>query len=185
MQKIREPDDLRPSEAMGTADRQEKEARATPNGGAEAPEIVLPVGPAESWAVRDFRGKPVVLIFYPADWEPVSTDQLTRYNEIVPQIHALGAELVGISVDSVWCHQAFAKALQLGFRLLSDACPRGAAARAYGVYRSRQATSERALFVIDKRGVIRWRYVAPPEINPGVDGILTALEALVGGKQPT
>jgi hypothetical protein len=124
LQKIREPDDLRSSKAMATADRQKKEARATPNGGAEAPEIVLPVGPAESWALRDFRGKPVVLIFYPADWEPVSTDQLTRYNEIVPQIHALGAELVGISVDSMWCHQAFAKALRLGFRLLSDACPR-------------------------------------------------------------
>ena len=163
--------------------RQDSMAQATPGKGAEAPEIVLPAGPARTWALRDSRGKAVVLVFYPGDWEPVSTDQLKHYNEIVPQILELKAELVGISVDGIWCHQAFAKALGLRFRLLSDAYPRGAAARAYGVYRSRDGTCERALVVIDPKGIIRWRYVAPREISPGIDGMLTALEALARGTE--
>lgn len=165
---------------MIQADRGDQMARATPGTGAVAPEIVLPAAPARTWALRDSRGKAVVLVFYPADWEPVSTDQLQHYNEIVPQILDLNAELVGISVDGVWCHQAFARSLQLGFALLSDAHPRGGAARAYGVYRPREGTSDRALVVIDPTGIIHWRYVAPREVNPGVDGLLTALEALAG-----
>jgi peroxiredoxin len=158
-------------------------AGATPDNGALAPDIVLAAGPARSWALRDFRGRCVALVFYPADWEPVSTDQLKHYNEIIPQIRALDAELVGISVDGVWCHQAFARDLRLRFPLLSDACPRGATARAYGVYRSRDGTSARALVVVDPTGVIRWRYVAIPEVNPGVDGLLTALETLAEGTE--
>jgi peroxiredoxin len=120
----------------------------------------------------------VVLVFYPGDWEPVSTDQLQSYNDALPEIHRLGAELVGVSVDSVWCHEAFARDLRLGFKLLSDFHPRGRAARAYGVYRTRQGTSARALFVIDAMGIMRWHYLAPFEVNPGVDGILTTLENL-------
>ena len=154
--------------------------QARPDTGAPAPEIVLPAGPAHRWALRDFRGKPLVLAFYPADWEPVSADQLAHYNEIVPQLRAFDAELVGISVDGVWCHQSFARALGLRFCLLSDARPRGAAARVYGVYRSREGVCERALVVIDQNGIIRWRCVVPQEINPGIDGMLTALEKLCG-----
>jgi peroxiredoxin len=160
--------------------RQDSMAQATPGKGAEAPEIVLPAGPARTWALRDSRGKAVVLVFYPGDWEPVSTDQLKHYNEIVPQILELKAELVGISVDGIWCHQAFARSLQLRFPLLSDAYPRGLAARGYGVYRAGEGTSARAVVVIDPRGIIHWRYVVPREVNPGVDGLLTALEALAG-----
>jgi peroxiredoxin len=104
---------------------------------------------------------------------------------VLPEVRALGAELVGVSVDSVWCHRAFASDLGLEFRLLSDFHPRGGAARAYGVYHPRQGTSRRALFVVDAAGVIRWHYLAPPEVNPGVDGILTALEALAQGKEAT
>lgn len=165
---------------MTQADRQNQVTGATSGKGAVAPEIVLPAGPAQTWALRDSRGKAVVLVFYPADWEPVSTDQLKHYNEVVPQILGLNAALVGISVDGIWCHRAFARNLQLRFPLLSDAYPRGAAARAYGVYRSREGASDRGLVVIDPRGIIYWRYVVPREVNPGVDGLLTALEALAG-----
>ncbi len=128
--------------------------------------------------MRGHGGKSVVLVFYPADWEPVSTDQLTRYNEVLTEIRALDAELVGISVDGIWSHEAFARNLRLQFPLLSDAHPRGAAARAYGVYRSREGASERAIVVIDRAGIIRWCNVAPPEVSPGVDGMLTALEQI-------
>jgi peroxiredoxin len=165
---------------MTQADREDHVKRAMPATGVVAPEIVLSAGPARTWALRDCRGGAVVLVFYPADWEPVSTDQLKHYNEIVPQIVGLHAALVGISVDGIWCHQAFARNLQLRFPLLSDAYPRGAAARAYGVYRSREGTSDRALVVIDPRGIVHWRYVVPREVNPGIDGLLTALEALAG-----
>jgi peroxiredoxin len=149
-----------------------------PDAGGTAPGVVLPAGPAHSWALRDFLGKAVALVFYPADWEPVSIDQLSYYNRLIAQIRGLNAELAGVSVDGVWCHRAFAKHLALRFPLLSDARPRGAAARLYGVYRSREGTSERALVVIDPAGVIRWRHVVPPEVNPGADGLLTALESL-------
>jgi peroxiredoxin len=124
------------------------------------------------------RGKPIVVVFYPADWEPVSTDQLRSYNDALAQVRTLGAELVGISVDGIWCHQAFARDLRLRFPLLADSHPHGATARAFGVYRRRDGMSARALFVIDGAGVICWTYLAHHEVNPGIDGMLTALEAL-------
>jgi len=86
---------------------------------------------------------------------------------------------------SAYGHRPFAHDLELEFRLLSDSHPRGGAARAYGVYRPRLGTSEWALFVVDVAGVIRWHYLAPPEVNLGVDRILTALEALAKGKEAT
>ena len=109
--------------------------------------------------MHNFRGQPVVLVFSPADWEPVSTAQLRRCNDVLPEIRSLGAELVGVSADSVWCHQPFMRDLGLEFRLLSDFHPQGGAARAYGVYRPRQGTSGRALFVVDAAGVIQWHYL--------------------------
>jgi peroxiredoxin len=163
---------------MMNANRTGPTTRPPLSHGAAAPEIVLPTGEGQTWASCDFRGKPIIVVFYPADWEPVSTDQLRSYNDALPQIRALNAELVGISVDGIWCHQAFAQDLGLRFPLLADSHPRGATARAYGVYRRRDGTSARALFVIDGDGVIRWRYLAHHEVNPGIDGMLTALEAL-------
>jgi peroxiredoxin len=181
--KVGERERLEIGDEMRTGNRKDRRAKAGADTGIPTPEIVLPAGPAHTWGLRDFRGRPVILVFYPADWEPVSSDQLAQYNDIVPQLRALDAELVGISVDAIWCHQAFAKMLRLRFLLLSDAYPRGAAARAYGVYRPRDGTSERALVVIDRTGIIRWRYVAPRDINPGIDGMLTVLEALAAAEE--
>ena len=114
--------------------------------------------------------------------EPVSTDQLGYYNDVLPQVRSLNAELIGVSVDSVWCHEAFTRAARLRFRLLSDT--RGAVARAYGVYTPREGRSARALFVIDTIGNISWGYVAPPNVNPGVDGMMTALERMMRHQRP-
>ncbi len=115
----------------------------------------------------------------------MSVDQLKSYRDTMPDLRGFGAELVGISVDGVWCHDAFRRGLGLDFPLLSDSQPRGRAARAYGVYRRRLGTSVRALFVVDSAGIIRWHYLAPPEVNPGVDGMLTALEGLESGHPST
>jgi len=124
------------------------------------------------------RGKPVVLAFYPADWSPVCGDQMALYNEVLPVFQELGAEMFGVSVDSRWCHGAFAENRRLRFRLLADFEPKGAVARRYGAYREQDGTSERALFVIDAAGVVRWSYLSPIGVNPGADGILAALESL-------
>jgi peroxiredoxin len=170
---------------MANFKRAGRKSQIRPPDDTEAPAIELPAGLGWTWALQHFRGQPVVLVFYPADWEPVSADQLRSYNEALPEVHGLGAELVGVSVDSVWCHRAFARDLRLSFNLLSDFRPRGGVARAYGVYRPRHGTSGRALFVIDALGLIRWRYLAPLEVNPGLDGILTALEDLASKKSST
>lgn len=146
--------------------------------GTPAPDFTLHATPDQSLSLRDMCGRPVILAFYPADWSPVCGDQVTLYNQILPEFQRHGAELVGISVDGIWCHLAFAKDRNLHFPLLSDFEPKGAVARAYGVYRQEEGTSERALFVIDDEGIIRWSYLSPIGINPGAEGILDALEKL-------
>ncbi len=146
--------------------------------GAPAPDFTLPSAPGQTVSLRDFRGRPVILAFYPADWSPVCGDQMALYNEILPEFKRYGAELLGVSVDGVWCHKAFAENRGLHFPLLADFEPKGAVARAYGVYRDGEGITERALFVIDGDGTIRWSYVSPIAVNPGADGILRALDEL-------
>jgi peroxiredoxin len=146
--------------------------------GTPAPEFELQATPDQKLSLADFRGKALILVFYPEDWSPVCSDQLALYQELLPEFRELGAELAAISVDGVWCHLAFAENRNLHFPLLADFEPKGDVARAYGVYRSSDGTSERALFVIDGGGVVQWSYVSPVGINPGADGILRALEDL-------
>jgi peroxiredoxin len=146
--------------------------------GEPAPDFTLNSTPDQKVSLGNFRGSPVVLVFYPADWSPVCGDQMTIYNEIKDEFDAHGAQLLGISVDGPWCHLAFARDRKLRFPLLSDFEPKGAVARRYGVYRDGDGFSERAIFVIDPQGKVAWRYVAPIGINPGANGILEALERM-------
>jgi peroxiredoxin len=146
--------------------------------GTRAPDFTLAAGPDRKLSLSQLRGRPVVLAFYPADWSPVCGDQMALYNEILPEFQKHGAELLGISVDGVWCHAAFAKDRKLRFSLLADFEPKGAVARKFGVYRDGDGITERALFVIDKNGGIAWSYLSPIAVNPGADGILQALEGL-------
>jgi peroxiredoxin len=146
--------------------------------GSAAPEFTLPATPDQSVSLSEFRGRPVILAFYPEDWSPVCSDQLALYQELLPEFGRFDAELLGISVDGVWSHLAFAKDRNLHFPLLSDFEPKGEVSRAYDAYRSSDGTSERALFVIDSDGVVHWSYVSPVGINPGADGILRALEEM-------
>jgi peroxiredoxin len=153
--------------------------RATPlPAGTEAPEFKLPSTPDQTVSLAEFRGQPVILAFYPEDWSPVCSDQMALYQELLPEFRKFDAELLGISVDGVWCHLAFAKDRNLHFPLLADFEPKGEVARSYHVYRAGDGTSERALYVIDAAGIVRWSYVSPVGVNPGADGILRALESL-------
>jgi len=146
--------------------------------GTTAPGFTLRATPDQTVSLSDFRGRPVILAFYPADWSPVCGDQMALYNQILSEFHQFDAELLGVSVDGVWCHLAFAQDRKLHFPLLADFEPKGQTARLYGVYRPDEGVTERALFVIDATGVIRWSYVSPVGVNPGADGILRALESL-------
>lgn len=148
------------------------------NAGTPAPDFSLHVTPDQKLALSELRGKPVVLAFYPADWSPVCGDQMALYNEILSEFQKRETELLGISVDGVWCHAAFSKDRKLHFPLLADFEPKGAVANQYGAYREADGVTERALFVIDKDGIIRWSYCSPIGVNPGADGILDALDAL-------
>ena len=151
--------------------------------GSEAPEFALPSTPDQRVSLAEFRGQPVILAFYPEDWSPVCSDQLALYQELLPEFQKFDAELLGISVDGIWSHLAFAKDRNLHFPLLADFEPKGEVARAYQVYRAQDGTSERALYVIDAAGIVRWSYVSPVGVNPGADGILRVLENL--GKEGT
>jgi peroxiredoxin len=146
--------------------------------GTVAPAFSLHVTPDQKLSLSELRGKPVILAFYPADWSPVCGDQMELYNEILPEFQKHGAELIGVSVDGVWCHEAFAKDRHLHFPLAADFEPKGQIAMSYGAYRAEEGVCERALFVIDRNGVIAWSYRSPIAINPGADGILEALENL-------
>ena len=151
--------------------------------GTPAPDFTLHRSPDETLSLRELRGRPVVLAFYPADWSPVCGDQLVLYNECLDMFDEAGAQLLGISVDGVWCHQAYSEHRKLRFPLLSDFEPKGAAARQYGAYRERDGVTERALFVIDPRGTVAWSHLSPIDQNPGADGIFRALEPISAGQQ--
>jgi peroxiredoxin len=146
--------------------------------GTDAPDFELPATPDQTLSLAEFRGRPLILAFYPEDWSPVCSDQMGLYQAVLPEFQSHDAELVGISVDGIWCHLAFAKDRNLHFPLLADFEPKGEVARAYQVYRASDGTSERALYVIDADGIVRWSYVSPVGLNPGADGILRAVENL-------
>lgn len=150
--------------------------------GTPAPDFSLRATPDQSLALSELRGRPVVLIFYPADWSPVCNDELAVFNELLPEFARHDAQVIGISVDGVWCHNAFADARNLRFTLLSDFEPKGDVAKTYGVYREKEGVSERASFVIDAEGIIAWNEVSPVGINPGAGGVLQALETMAGAK---
>ena len=151
----------------------------------KAPDFCLARTPDQKVALSYFLGRPVVLVFYPSDWSPVCSDQLALYDALQDEFATHDAEVLGISVDGIWCHLAFARERKLHIPLLSDFEPKGEVAKAYGVYREDDGTSERALFVIDREGIIRWGYVSPVGVNPGADGILKALEALPRPMSPS
>ncbi len=146
--------------------------------GTTAPDFTLKTTPDEAVSLSKFKGRPVVLVFYPADWSPVCGDELALFNEVLPEFQRYGAQVIGISVDGIWCHKAYTEARNLEFPLLADFEPKGEVSRKYGAYRAGEGISERALFVLDRDGVIRWSYLSDIGTNPGADGVLAALEQL-------
>jgi peroxiredoxin (alkyl hydroperoxide reductase subunit C) len=145
--------------------------------GAPAPEFTLPDQDRNDVSLSGFRGRKVVLAFYPGDFTAVCSDQLSVYQEVLDDLERAGAAIVGISVDSADAHRAFREKLGLTMPLLSDFHPKGEVSRAYGVYSEKYGTSGRALFLVDEEGVVRWAYKSPPLEVPGANLIFDALSA--------
>jgi peroxiredoxin len=146
--------------------------------GTQAPDFRLRTTPDQLVGPTDFLGQPVVLVFYPADWSPVCSEQMVLYQELCDEFQKHDAQVLGISVDGVWCHLAFAKHRNVRIPLLADFEPKGAVSRLYNAYREGDGYSERALFVLDPDGKVFWSYLSPIGVNPGVHGVLSALENL-------
>jgi peroxiredoxin len=146
--------------------------------GRQAPNFTLNVTPDQQLSLSEFIGKKVILVFYPADWSAVCGSELAIINTSVTLLEKYNAVVLGISVDSKWSHKAFSEKQQLRFPLLSDFEPKGAVSQLYDVYNQQQGYSKRAIYIIDENGVIQWSYLSPDEINPGVDGVLEALDKL-------
>jgi peroxiredoxin len=143
-----------------------------------APDFTLNCTPDQKLQLNELKGKNVILAFYPADWSPVCSDQMSLYNEMRSFFHKYNAEVVGISVDSKWCHLAFEQDRKIKFPLLADFEPKGEVSKKYGAYNEEEGQSKRALFVIDGNGIIQWSYLSPDGMNPGADGIIEALESI-------
>jgi peroxiredoxin len=144
--------------------------------GAPAPDFTLHDQDLEKVSLADFAGSRVVLCFYPGDFSPVCSDQLSIYQGVLGEIRARGAELVGISVDSPFVHQAFRKQLGLEMPLLSDFHPKGEVSSSYGAYREDRGFDNRSLVLIGPDGTVEWSYASPSDLEvPGANLIFDAL----------
>jgi peroxiredoxin len=144
--------------------------------GTEAPDFTLPDADGKQVSLADFRGRTVVLVFYPSDFSPVCTDQLSVYQEVRGEFESRGVQLLGISVDGAFCHRAFRDQLNLTIPLLADFHPKGEVAQAYGVWTADYGVAGRALVMVGPDGVVRWSYMSPPLEVPGANLIFDALE---------
>ncbi|HKH65718.1 MAG TPA: redoxin domain-containing protein [Solirubrobacterales bacterium] len=144
--------------------------------GEKAPDFTLRNQDGEKVSLSDFRGRKLMLVFYPGDFSPVCGDQLSLYQEVKPEIAAKGVELVGISVDGFFAHKAFQEKLGIDTMLLSDFEPKGEVARAYDSYVEKMGFANRTLVLIDEDGVVAWTYESPnPGEFPGANVIFDAL----------
>jgi peroxiredoxin len=147
--------------------------------GTKAPDFTLYSDAAEEVSLSDFAGRKVMLVFYPADFSDVCSDQLSVYQEVLGEIEEKGVQLLGVSVDSAEAHRAFREKLGLGFPLLADFHPKGEMSSAYGAYLESIGINNRSLVLIDEEGVVRWVFEAPTLNDiPGANRIFDGIEAV-------
>jgi peroxiredoxin len=146
--------------------------------GTPAPDFTLPDQDGNQVSLSGFRGRTVVLVFYPADFSPVCTDQLSVYQEVLPQFEEQGATLLGISVDGAFCHRAFKDQIGVSIPLLADFHPKGEVAKRYGVWSEEHGLAGRGLVLVGPDGQVAWSYLSPPLEVPGANLIFDALDQL-------
>ena len=146
--------------------------------GEPAPDFTLRDQDGKKVSLADYRGRKVLLVFYPQDFSPVCSDQLSVYQEVKPQIAEKGVEMVGISIDHPWAHKAFQEKLGIDTTLLCDFEPKGEVARAYGAYLEKFGHANRSLVLIDEEGTVEWVHESPTPLEiPGANVIFDALAA--------
>jgi len=144
--------------------------------GEPAPDFTLANHKGEQVSLADLRGRKTMLVFYPGDFSPTCTDQLSIYQEVLSEINEAGVQLLGVSVDSSWTHNAFRKKLGLDIPLLADFHPKGKMSAAYGAYLEDWGTTNRSLVLIDEEGMVRWVYECPTPLEiPGANLIFDAV----------
>jgi peroxiredoxin len=144
--------------------------------GTPAPDFKLRDQDGSQVSLEDLRGERTVLVFYPADFSPVCTDQLSVYQEVLPEFARRGVKLYGVSVDNAYCHNAFQRSLGTTIPLLADFHPKGEVARRFGVYADDRGVAKRALVMIGPDLTVEWAYESPPLEIPGANLIFDALD---------
>lgn len=151
--------------------------------GTPAPDFALPAADGSIVRLSELRGSPVALVFYPLDWSPGCSVQLELYQQEHDEFASRGIRLLGILVDSIYSHGAWAAVRGIRYPLLSEFQPQGETARAYNVWRHTDGHSERALYLIDPDGIIRWAHVSERlKELPDFDELVAALD-LVADEQ--
>jgi peroxiredoxin len=145
--------------------------------GAQAPDFALLDQDGKQVSLSDYRGQPVLLVFYPADFSPVCTDQLSVYESDLPEFARRGVQVIGISVDSAFCHRAFREHIGVTMPLLADFHPKGEVARAYGLWSDKYGQAGRALVLVDPEGTVEWAYKSPALEYPATDLIFQKLQS--------
>jgi peroxiredoxin (alkyl hydroperoxide reductase subunit C) len=144
--------------------------------GESAPDFTLRNQDGEEVSLADFRGGKVLLVFYPFDFSPVCSDQLSVYQGVKQEIEGKGVTMLGVSVDHHHAHKAFREKLGIDTTLLADFEPKGEVAKAYGSFLEGPGMANRTLVLIDEEGQVEWAYESPsPGEAPGPDVILGAL----------
>jgi peroxiredoxin len=138
--------------------------------GQAAPDFALKDQDQKEVKLSEFRGKSnVVLVFYPLDWSPTCTKEHACFVNDMKRFEQLKAQVLGISVDSVWSHKAYAEKMGIHYPLLADFHPRGAVAGRFGVYLGERGITGRAIAIVDRQGKVAWfkQYDIPqvPDIN--------------------
>jgi peroxiredoxin len=153
-----------------------EEANMSLSVGQAAPDFTLKDQSQKEVKLSDFVGKKkVVLVFYPLDWSPTCTNEHACFVNDMKQFETLDAEVLGVSVDSVWSHKAYAEKMGIKYSLLADFHPRGAMSEKYGVYMPDRGITGRAIFIVDKQGKVAWTKNYDIPVVPDVKEVANAL----------
>lgn len=146
--------------------------------GSPAPDFTLKDQNMQDVSLASFRGKRVVIVFYPLDWSPVCTKEHACFVDDMGKFEHLDAQVLGLSVDSAWSHKAFAEKMGIQYPLLADFQPRGAVAARYGVFLEEKGITGRAISIIDREGNLAWHKNYDIPVVPGVEEVAKALEGV-------
>jgi mycoredoxin-dependent peroxiredoxin len=145
--------------------------------GQPAPDFTLKDQHQKDVKLSDFKSKKnVVLVFYPLDWSPTCTNEHACFVNDMKKFETLDAEVLGVSVDSVWSHKAYAEKMGIRYSLLADFQPRGGMAEKYGAYLPEKGITGRAIVIVNKDGKVAWAKNYDIPVVPDLNEVASALQ---------